>query len=71
MGWPTRRQRGLCLSDGGSPRLCSNPLETSGTCSSKAVIKPCGRAESFAMLGSWLAPKPLIMNRFGLNYNRH
>jgi hypothetical protein len=38
---------------------------------SQLGVKPCGHAESFAMLPSWLPQKLLIMNHFELNYKRH
>jgi hypothetical protein len=38
---------------------------------SQLRVKPCGHAESFATLPSWLPQKLLIMNHFGLNYKRH
>ena len=38
---------------------------------SQLQVKPCGHAESFAMLPSWLPKKLLMMNHFELNYKRH
>ena len=79
---PTLERRSLCQPSGpdgegqagGQARNARGEpqrLSEGWTGPSQLRVKPCGHAESFAMLPAWLPQKLPMMNHFGLNYKRH